>query len=320
MLDAAALTGNTVVCTDAIAYLQQLPPETRFHVVIADPPYNIGKDFGNDSDSQPLETYIAWSKEWIELCLARLHENGIIYMYGFPEIVAHISVNFPLNKQRWLAWHYTNKAVPKQRFWQRSHESILCLWKSEQPPRLNVDRIRTPYTENYRKVIGNVRKATPGRFNKHLRTTTYNGHALGALPRDVLSFPALAGGAGYAGRWSYCFDCATAYPGAEKAAHATHNTLNHPTQKPAPLTEKLLGSMFPTDNNAEDQIVAFIPFAGSGSECVVARDLGVTFYASELNPQYVALANAWLHKTAPTSDAHAAAPLWAEQSDAENAP
>ena len=38
-------------------------------IVIADPPYNIGKDFGNKSDKQPMGEYLKWCDDWIKECL-----------------------------------------------------------------------------------------------------------------------------------------------------------------------------------------------------------------------------------------------------------
>ena len=34
-----------------------------------------------------------------------------------------------------------------------------------------------------------------------------------------------------------------------------------------------------------------VPFAGSGSECVAAKKLGVNFIGYEINPEYVQLCN-----------------------------
>jgi len=168
--------------------------ERRFAVIIADPPYNIGKDFGNNSDSRSLPDYIDWTKRWLSICFNHLADNGVIYVYGFAEILAHIAVQYPLDKQRWLVWHYTNKTVPSSQFWQRSHESILCLWKNKRP-NLNIDAIREPYMDAYHRCIGKTRKGTEGRYSRSGQTTTYTAHANGALPRDVIKIPALAGGA-----------------------------------------------------------------------------------------------------------------------------
>ncbi len=267
----------------------------QFDLVIADPPYNIGKSFGTDrndaplQDNMPLQDYLEWTDRWLSLCMEYLSETGVAYIYGFPEILAHVAVRYPLDRQRWLVWHYTNKTVPGLKFWQRSHESILCLWKSKRPA-LNIDPIREGYTENYKRAIGKTRKQTPGRFSRGTAATRYNGHENGALPRDVIKIPALAGGAGRSERWFLCRDCGEQiYPPEELPKHEKHDTLKHPTQKPLQLTRRLMLSRV-TENSGR----VLIPFAGSGSECVAAQTLGLQFFACELNPQYVSFGRQWL--------------------------
>ena len=292
-------TGNTsngeIRLGDVIAELSKLSQQRTFDVIIADPPYNIGKDFGNNNDQMPLAEYVAWSQEWLRRCFEVLADDGLIYVYGFPEILAHVAVSFPIEEQRWLAWHYTNKAVPASKFWQRSHESILCLWKPGQKrPALEIDQIRVPYTQNYLKCAGRERAATASRFGKQdAKTTTYQAHENGALPRDVISVPALAGGAGAAERWFLCHDCDNqVFPPAELKSHREHSVLKHPTQKPMELTRQLLLSRINKQGGS-----VLIPFAGSGSECVTAQSLGLNFLGVEINPEYVDFAEKWLTQT-----------------------
>lgn len=263
----------------------------KFDVIIADPPYNIGKDFGNNKDCMPLEDYVQWTLNWIEDCLELLDENALLYLYGFPEIIARISAQFPLDKQRWLVWHYTNKTIPSSNFWQRSHETILCLWKlSNQRPGLEIDQIREPYTSNYIRCAGRERKNTPSRFGSNGVSTTYNAHENGALPRDVIKVPALAGGAGRTERWFMCRSCdRTLYRPEELNNHRNHDILKHPTQKPKELTKRLIKSRI---NGSGGKVL--IPFAGSGSECVVAQELKLKFLGLEINPEYAEFARKWL--------------------------
>ena len=88
-----------------------------------------------------------------------------VYIYGFAEVLAHIAVRYPLEKQKWMVWHYTNKTVPTMKFWQRSHESILCLWKGSKP-RIYVNAVREEYTETFLKnAAGKVRKETYCRYS-----------------------------------------------------------------------------------------------------------------------------------------------------------
>ena len=57
----------------------------------------------------------------------------------------------------------------------------------------------------------------------------------------------------------------------------------HPTQKPIVLCEKLLRSC----RQPPSEGFVLIPFAGSGSECVAAKKLGLPFIGIECNPEYV---------------------------------
>tara|TARA_B110000211_G_C14031333_1_gene532275 strand:+ start:573 stop:1493 length:921 start_codon:yes stop_codon:yes gene_type:complete len=230
-------------------------------IIICDPPYNIGKDFGNDSDKQEMENYLDWCDEWIKECIRILKPNGTLYIYGFSEILAFIRVRINI-KVRWIIWHYTNKVTPSLNMWQRTHESILCCYKNK--PVFNRDDVREPYTATFLKnSVGKVRTATKGRFSNGEKSTTYTAHENGALPRDVIKISALAGGAGKKER------------------------VSHPTQKPLELCEKLIKA---TMNKNGDTMVV-VPFAGSGSECVAAKKLDVNFIGFEINNTYVDLCN-----------------------------
>jgi len=247
-----------VILGDALHLLPTLASESA-QIILADPPYNIGKDFGNDSDKQPIEEYLLWCERWIQECIRILKPNGTMFVYGFSETLALILSKIPYHIQRrWIIWHYTNKNVPSLNFWQRSHESILVLWKQDKV--FHRDDIREAYTEGFLNgAAGKERKATKGRFSKGDKTTTYTAHSNGALPRDVIKIPALAGGAGM------------------------NERVNHPTQKPLALCEKLIRSCMQTEG------YVLIPFAGSGSECLAAKNLNKSFMGIEINPEYISL-------------------------------
>ena len=127
-------------------------------------------------------------------------------VYGFSEHLALILARVPLNiKRRWIVWHYTNKNAAHLNFWQRSHESILVLWKNNKV--FNRDLVREPCTETFLKnAAGKKRVGTPSRFGSG-KETIYNAHKDGALPRDVIKISALAGGAGSKERILFCNTC-----------------------------------------------------------------------------------------------------------------
>ena len=251
---------NKIYNEDCILGMKKINSEMA-DIIICDPPYNIGKDFGNNSDKQEMDKYLSWCDEWIQECLRILKPNGTLYIYGFSEILAFIRTRIYCNV-RWLIWHYTNKVTPSLNFWQRTHESILCCYKNK--PIFNRDDVREPYTDTFlKKAAGKVRKSTKGRFSNGDKETIYNAHEGGALPRDVIKVPALAGGAGKKER------------------------VNHPTQKPLNLCDTLIKACL----NKNAQTLLLVPFAGSGSECVSAKNNNIDFIGFEINHDYVTIAN-----------------------------
>ncbi len=251
---------NNIFNEDCIIGMKKMASET-VDIIICDPPYNIGKDFGNNSDKQKMDDYLLWCDEWIRECLRILKPNGTMYIYGFSEILAFIRTRIDCNV-RWLVWHYTNKVTPSLQFWQRTHESILCCYKNK--PVFNRDDVREPYTEDFlKKSAGKVRKSTKGRFSKGDKETVYNAHEGGALPRDVIKIPCLAGGAGKKER------------------------VDHPTQKPLNLCDILIKAAI----NKGVETLLVVPFVGSGSECVSAKKNGINYIGFEINNDYITIAN-----------------------------
>ncbi|MDO8611176.1 MAG: transcriptional repressor LexA [bacterium] len=273
---------NKIILNDAVEELRKLPDESC-DVIIIDPPYNIGKDFGNNIDKREMSDYINWSKNWINESIRILKPSGTIFIYGFSEILAHLSVEISINK-RWLIWHYTNKNVASLNFWQRSHESIICAWKNK--PVFNRDEVREPYTEGFLNgAAGKIRKGTLGRFSSSGLETIYKAHEGGALPRDVIKIPALAGGAGMIERWFLCKTCDRVCEPRQLKNHDGHEIMKHPTQKPFELSKKLIRSAIPKKDG-----VVLVPFVGTGSECAAAKELGHSYIGFEINPDYVRLA------------------------------
>ena len=282
---------SNIICGDVLKVLRTMSARRKFDVIIADPPYNIGKDFGNNSDNMTEAEYVEWSQKWLKLCFRLLANNGIIYVYGYPEILARVAVHYPIEQQRWLVWHYTNKTTPSSKFWQRSYESILCLWSPDSKrPDLEVDQIREPYTDTYlQNAAGKVRRGTKSRFGNG-KETIYTAHEGGALPRDVIKVSALAGGSGASERWFMCRTCKDkVFHPREINKHRKHDILKHPTQKPMELTRRLIKSRINGNSGR-----TLIPFAGSGSECYVAKQLGVEYIGVEINPEYVDFAKKWI--------------------------
>ena len=64
-----------IVEEDCILGMQKLSDNSA-DIIICDPPYNIGKDFGNDSDKQHMDEYLDWCDKWVKECIRILKPTG----------------------------------------------------------------------------------------------------------------------------------------------------------------------------------------------------------------------------------------------------
>ena len=152
---------TNIVLGDCTKELKKIESNT-VDVIIADPPYNVGKDYGNKSDKQDFDEYIAFTKEWLTECHRILKKNGTIYIFiGFRYISYLYQIlekDLKMNFVNWISWHYT-QGIGKTKGFSPRHDDILMFSKSASY-KFNLDEIRVPQ-KFYRKV-NNMRGANPG--------------------------------------------------------------------------------------------------------------------------------------------------------------
>ncbi len=65
--------------------MHKLPNES-IDLIITDPPYNVGIDYGVYKDKPSKYTdYLKWCKEWLTECIRLLKKNGSLYLFNYPE-------------------------------------------------------------------------------------------------------------------------------------------------------------------------------------------------------------------------------------------
>lgn len=152
---------TNIVLGDCTKELKKIESNT-VDLIIADPPYNVGKDYGNKSDKQDFDEYIAFTKEWLTECHRILKKNGTIYIFiGFRYISYLYQIlekDLKMNFVNWISWHYT-QGIGKTKGFSPRHDDILMFSKSASY-KFNLDEIRVPQ-KFYRKV-NNMRGANPG--------------------------------------------------------------------------------------------------------------------------------------------------------------
>jgi len=97
-------TSHVLVNGNSLKLMKNMPEES-IHLIITDPPYNIGLDYGDEyNDNKSKKEYYRWCEEWLTECARILHKEGSFYLISYPEINARllpfIEDNLKLNFQR----------------------------------------------------------------------------------------------------------------------------------------------------------------------------------------------------------------------------
>ena len=228
----------------------------RFNLIIADPPYNLNKDFGPWKEDERRAEWRQWSRDWLAAALRVLSDQGNIFVYGIHHHQCWIQcIMYELGYiyRRQIIWYYENGfAGYGRRALNACYEPLLWFSKSKS---YVFHEIREPYKSQERlrhKITKNGKVWTP--------------HPDGRMAGDVWSFPVLAG------------------------RRFREEKVDHPTQKPLSISRRLVRHF----SNPGDTVL--VPFVGSGSECVAAAMEGRGHVGFELNREYVELARGRLAK------------------------
>lgn len=227
-----------VICGDSDIIVNDLIAKgVKYDLILTDPPYNINKDFGNDSDKLTVEEFIAVTQERVDRLKQLLTPTGSIIWFGIHDYICYVQIamyNAGLSYRRLNIWHYENGFSRSTKEPATHYEPFL--WFSNHPKKwtYNCDEVRVPYksTERlkspvkYKDASGNTKIWTP--------------NPKGSMRGDIWDFPTLAG---------KIFE-------KEKT--------KHPTQKPESLITELIKAFCPmSDGKYVGSILD--PFHGSGT-------------------------------------------------------
>jgi len=155
MIDIRIITG------DAVQEMQDLE-SASVDLVIADPPYNLGKDYGNNHDVKGFDEYLSFSRAWLREAHRLLKPNGTLYVFmGFRFISYLYDIldrELSMFFNSWIVWHYT-QGMGKTKGFSPRHDDILMFTKS-QKAKFNLDAVRVP--QKYYRDRNNMRGANPG--------------------------------------------------------------------------------------------------------------------------------------------------------------
>jgi DNA modification methylase len=93
-------------CCEVMAKL----PAGSVDLIVADPPYNIGIDYGQGRKADRRGDYWAWCRKWIYLCNRLLKPHGSIWIVSGQEHAAEIDISMQLEGLKMrnrITWHET---------------------------------------------------------------------------------------------------------------------------------------------------------------------------------------------------------------------
>ena len=237
---------DRTILGDCLAVLPLLPRGIA-DLLIADPPYNLDKDFhGSRFSRMDDAAYEAYTGQWLDAALPCLKPNGSVYVccdWRSSAVIGRV-LESRLHVRNRITWQ-REKGRGAKKNWKNSMEDIWFATVSEDYS-FDADAVR-----QRRRVLAPYReKGQPKDWQE-----TKDGRFRDTAPSnfwDDISIP----------YWSM-----------------PENTA-HPTQKPEKLMAKLVLASCPKGGTVLD------PFLGSGSSAVTAKKLGRHFVGIEQNPRY----------------------------------
>ena len=293
-----------------IDFLKNELPDKCADLIIADPPYFEVKgafDFIWDS----FDDYLKDVEKWAIECKRILKDNGTLFWYGDAKKIAYsqVLIDKYFDLLNSIVWENTNPHKQQIRFSEglRSFAPLterLLMYSNEtynltQCVFFIRDYIRSEIEKSKGKIVFKE-------INKALGTATNGGGVASACLSLSKTEPAMITKEMYLKLQKYCApflrreyeDLRREY---EDLRRPFNNFLNlgdvfrfpnfetdtkkHDTIKPEKLTRVLIQTC-----SKKGQTLV-VPFAGSGTECVVGIKEGLTIYGFEINPKYSKLSN-----------------------------
>lgn len=147
-------------CGDALILFNQIENES-IDLIIADPPYNLGKDYGNNHDLKRFDDYLDFTRAWLTQTKRALKPEGSIYVFMGVRFISYLYAilerELGMLFNSWIVWHYT-QGMGKTRGFSPRHDDILFFNKSGDFV-FNLDDVRVP--QKYYRARNNMRGANP---------------------------------------------------------------------------------------------------------------------------------------------------------------
>jgi site-specific DNA-methyltransferase (adenine-specific) len=196
---------KVIIMGDAIESLSNNIPDCSVDLIFADPPYNIGKNFGGRNDKwESEEAYLQWCYEWLDICIRKLKDTGSFYLMSATQNMPYLDIYLrgKIHILSRIVWYYDSSGVQAKKYYGSLYEPILFCVKDKKNYTFNADDILVEAKTGAKRRLIDYRKSVPALYNTK------------KVPGNVWEFP----------RVRYRMD----------------EYENHPTQKPVALMERII--------------------------------------------------------------------------------
>lgn len=184
-------------------------PDGSVDLIVADPPYGLGKDYGNDSDLLSGQAYLDWSERWMDAVVPKLAPKGTLYLFCTwqysPELFVMLKRRLTMINE--IIW---DRRVPSMGGTTRKFSSVhdnIGFFARARDYYFDLDPVRIPYDPETKKA-----RSRPRFEGKKWLEVGYN-------PKDL---------------WSI-----------SRIHRQDPERANHPTQKPLEIVERMVLSSCP---------------------------------------------------------------------------
>ncbi|SDC13901.1 site-specific DNA-methyltransferase (adenine-specific) [Cupriavidus sp. YR651] len=184
-------------------------PDGSIDLVVADPPYGLGKDYGNDSDRLSGQAYLEWSERWMNAIVPKIAPRGSLYLFCTwqysPELFVMLKQRLTMINE--IIW---DRRVPSMGGTTRKFSSVhdnIGFFARQRDYYFDLDPVRIPYDAETKKA-----RSRPRFEGKKWLEVGYN-------PKDL---------------WSV-----------SRIHRQDPERADHPTQKPLEIVERMVLSSCP---------------------------------------------------------------------------
>ena len=127
----AASDSWKIIHGDCIEELRKIE-DSSARLIFADPPYNIGIDYGDGEQADRLddEEYLDWCRQWIGACVSKLTPDGSFWLMICDEYADHFGIMLRqagLYRRSWIKWYETFGVNCQNKFNRCSRHIFYCV-------------------------------------------------------------------------------------------------------------------------------------------------------------------------------------------------